>query len=281
MNERTFKVLLDAGVFKRATRSNYSLDEVRETYIEHLRAEASGRGEDGSNNLTEARTRVALAKAETAERANQQDAGEWVLVEAVVSHLIAHTLQVREHFLGLPGKSCGSLANVDSIEAFRIVKDEVWEALDSYADGRTAAQFIIEAIKQCGGKLPAPEAEALEKFLPLVYAELDAARVARGTNKSDEEKAFEEEKRRAAEEARQVEEARRGRIDSCRCSPSAYATCRRANCFVYASHQSSRCAALLAGVTNRDERLQILTEAFERARRAGAKPQGNGAQGDA
>jgi hypothetical protein len=229
MNERTFKVLLDSGVFKRATRNNYDLDVVRETYIEHLRAAAEGRS-DGSANLTDARTRVALAKAESAERQNQQDAGEWVRVKEVVAYLLAEILRMREHFLSMPGKMCGPLANVDSIDAYRVVKDEVWESLDRFADGKAAVNFIIEAIHQCAGKVSDPEAQALLKIIPILYAELDAARAARGMNKTEEGEEWQAEKKRKAEDARQAEEARSRRIASCICAPSTWSTCPRPDC---------------------------------------------------
>jgi hypothetical protein len=157
------------------------------TMIAALLADVEGKS-DGPN-LTDARTRVALAKAETAERQNQQDAGEWVEIEDVIAMYTAEVMQVREHFLSLPGKACGPIANVDSIDAYRILHDEVWEALDAFADGKSSAAFIIAAIEKCGGRVSNPEAQALLNLLPGLYADLDEARKARRKNKTAEDQA--------------------------------------------------------------------------------------------
>jgi hypothetical protein len=128
LSSRHFQTLIDSGVIMRASRGNYDLKIVTHAYIRHLRQVKQGIEGGGSSKLSDARTRVATAKAETAERQNALDAGEWVRVETMISYYAAEMLRIREHFLSMPGKLCGPLAGADSIDAYRIVHDKFGKA---------------------------------------------------------------------------------------------------------------------------------------------------------
>jgi hypothetical protein len=136
MNEINFKVLLDSEVIPRASRNNYDLTTVREIYIEHLRAEASGRGEDGSGDLTAARTRKATAEAEAAERKNKIDEAEWVSCDDVGKMFESQIMVSREILLTMIGKIGAALGP----EAELVARDEVHDALNELANPYSDAQ---------------------------------------------------------------------------------------------------------------------------------------------
>jgi hypothetical protein len=150
------------------------------TIVDALIADASGRDVDAEPGLTSARTRVALAKAETAERQNQMDAGEWCRIEQVVAMYAAEIITIREHFLSLPGKLVGSLAAADQYSIYQILKTEIWESLDRMADGRGASAVVVDAINASGGKASGnPDVSRLLEAIEIICGQMDELREAR------------------------------------------------------------------------------------------------------
>jgi hypothetical protein len=122
MNERSLKVLIDAGTITRQSRDNYSLDVVRKEYIEHLRAVARA---DNSAGLSEARTRLTEARASSAEFAHETEQGKWCLFTDAVQWMTHDIGIVKEHLLAMPGELSGIL-NQEQCEA---VDDRVRQTL--------------------------------------------------------------------------------------------------------------------------------------------------------
>src|ERR1700676_1856444 len=83
LSERHFKTQVDAGIFPRAKRGQYDLEEITHIRIDRLIAAAEGRA-DSSSGLTEQRTRQARATANRAERRNLTEAGEIVSINDMV-----------------------------------------------------------------------------------------------------------------------------------------------------------------------------------------------------
>jgi terminase small subunit / prophage DNA-packing protein len=77
LSERHVKTLIDSGVLKRAASGQHDLDAQTILYIRHLREVAAGRS-DSSPSLTDARTRSALANAESTEMKTAKEKGELV-----------------------------------------------------------------------------------------------------------------------------------------------------------------------------------------------------------
>jgi hypothetical protein len=174
MSERNFKTLLDSKVFSRASRGDYNLDEVRKEWITHLQNKLKAAEGGGKSDLSSARARVAVAHAEKSEFENEQAQGKWVKVDEVASYYSAEVLLVREHLLTMPGKVADPLHMIDRIEAYAVVKDEVYESLDKLASGRAASDLVVDTIRKCGGKLSADS--GLAKFLEQACDLLDQRR---------------------------------------------------------------------------------------------------------
>jgi hypothetical protein len=133
LSSRHFQTLIDSGVIKRASRGNYDLKTVTIAYIRHLRQVKQGIEGGGQSKLSDARARHAEARAESAERQNQQEAGDWVRVKEMIGWLTAECLLIREHFLAMPGKVADALGDANRIDCYTILHDEIWEALDAFA----------------------------------------------------------------------------------------------------------------------------------------------------
>jgi hypothetical protein len=176
LSERHTKTLIDSGVLKRAAHSKHDLDAQTILYIRHLRQVKQGIEGGGQSKLSDARARHAEARAESAERQNQQEAGDWVRVKEMIGWLTAECLLIREHFLAMPGKIADALGDADRVDCYTILHNEIWEALDAFANGEAAVDFIIEGVKQAGGKVSSAEAKALLEVLPMLFTDRDQVR---------------------------------------------------------------------------------------------------------
>jgi phage terminase Nu1 subunit (DNA packaging protein) len=136
MSETNFKTLINKGVFERAARGDYNLDDVRTAYIKWLRAERAAQEGGGKSHLSDARARVATAHAETAERKNQIDAGEWCRTDDVIKVVNSDYTNVRERLLIVPGAFVGppglTAAQLDSCRVE--MKDLIHDALNELSD---------------------------------------------------------------------------------------------------------------------------------------------------
>ena len=95
--------MVDAGIYKRSPRGDYSLDVIREVSFKRLRDELRVRGESAAGLTTE-RTRFAKATANIAERKDQAAAGKLIDVDKlVVLHNVERSV-VREKLLSLSGE---------------------------------------------------------------------------------------------------------------------------------------------------------------------------------
>src|SRR5450432_1453706 len=96
MSERNFKVLLDAGVIKRAERGSYDLKTVVHAYVKHLRKTKQGIEGGGASTLSDARARKEIANATRAERENEIEGGRWVLYDHAVGWMIRDIIVIKE-----------------------------------------------------------------------------------------------------------------------------------------------------------------------------------------
>jgi hypothetical protein len=171
MNERTFKVLIDQGVFERRPRSDYSLDTVRETYITHLRNVARS---DNSSELTDARTRVANARASTAEHENEREQGKWVDFDLAVKFMLAELMAARENILAMAGVIADALHQIDREEAYTTVRRASFDTLDRLADGPGCARFAVNCAERSGGHAHVGLLKELVAFYKLEEVKRDA-----------------------------------------------------------------------------------------------------------
>jgi phage terminase Nu1 subunit (DNA packaging protein) len=146
LKERRFRDLVDEGVFKRATRGNYNLDEIRTIYIRRLRAEAAGRA-DSATGLTEERTRLTRATANTAERRDRAEAGKLVDIDAVAAVWDMERAVVRERLLTMGGELQGPVDMIPGVDAAIIIDGKAREILLEFSDAgaiiRRAARAAI------------------------------------------------------------------------------------------------------------------------------------------
>jgi phage terminase Nu1 subunit (DNA packaging protein) len=134
MGARRFQELLDEGVIPRQKTTSYNLDDVRQTYIRHLRALAAGQGTGGGITLAGERALLAREQRETATLRNAVSRGDFVSLAKVERKLIALFSVMREQALTLPGKSADALqphSALDRGEIFDVLHAEVCEMLEN------------------------------------------------------------------------------------------------------------------------------------------------------
>jgi hypothetical protein len=102
-----FRDLVDAGVISRQPPSTYNLETVRKEALEHLRAQAAGRGVNTS--LAAERVALARSKRELSELQVGELKGELVRVDVVCDALVDRFVRVRERLLGVPAKLADQL----------------------------------------------------------------------------------------------------------------------------------------------------------------------------
>jgi phage terminase Nu1 subunit (DNA packaging protein) len=148
LKERRFRELVDLGVFERAARGDYDIDEITVTYIRKLRAEAAGRA-DSAASLTKERVRIARANANVAERKDHAEEGKLVDLEAVATAWNIERSVVREKLLSLGGELQGPLDMIPGVDAANIVEGKAREILLELSEPdalvRRAARAGVEA----------------------------------------------------------------------------------------------------------------------------------------
>jgi terminase small subunit / prophage DNA-packing protein len=136
VSQQWFMELVNRGTFKKAKPGGYDLDVIRIAYIKMLRDDRKASEGGGKSHLSEARTRVATAHAETAERKNQIDAGEWCRTDDVIKVVNSDYTNVRERLLIVPGAFVGppglTAAQLDSCRVE--MKDLIHDALNELSD---------------------------------------------------------------------------------------------------------------------------------------------------
>jgi hypothetical protein len=152
MSDTNFKTLLNKGVFKRAARGDYNLDDIRIAYIRHMRAEKANDEGGAKSSLSESRARKTTADAEISEFELAKQKGEWARIDVMPEYLIVENLMMRENFIGVSGKIADSLHMIDRDAAYLIVKDAIYECLNRIATGKSSLQYAIDAIEHAGGK---------------------------------------------------------------------------------------------------------------------------------
>jgi hypothetical protein len=159
-----FRDLVASGVFSHATRSNYSLNKVREEYCSNATKVMAGRAADGGASLSKQRARLATAQAESAERKNDLEAGLLVPVKDVCDTIEPCFVVMRERLLGLPGESADAVQPLTSLDRGSIeliLRKKVYDALSYLAvpenyprpfwlDDKKAAAY--DADQDSGGK---------------------------------------------------------------------------------------------------------------------------------
>jgi phage terminase Nu1 subunit (DNA packaging protein) len=134
MGARRFQELLDEGVMPRQKTTSYNLDDVRQTYIRHLRALAAGQGTGSGITLAGERALLAREQRETATLRNAVSRGDFVSLAKVERKLVALFAVMREQALTLPGKSADALQPYtpkDRGEITDILYAEVCEMLEN------------------------------------------------------------------------------------------------------------------------------------------------------
>lgn len=136
LSERRFHELLDQGTIERAERGAYDLDQVREQYIEHLRAVAAGRASElGGLDLTAERARVAKEQADGLEMKNAAMRGELLPRADVHAAVTSANARVRAKLLSMPGKLAPILASLTAPAAIKErLTSAIYEALSELAE---------------------------------------------------------------------------------------------------------------------------------------------------
>ena|ERR1700676_1265905 len=221
LSERHVKTLIDAGVLEHAASGKHDLDKQTIRYIRHLRDIKRGVEGGGSSKLSDARARVATAHATKAEFEMEAEQGKWCSIEDVVAYVTAEILVIRENLLSVPGKLADPLGAADRIEAYEVLRTEIYDCLGRLASGKAAVEFVIDMVKHGGGNIPVDN--DLVEFLEQVCDLRDRARKLPPKNES-----FDAQKLAGK---RQAQEARRpDKIAACICSPSTWSTCARPDC---------------------------------------------------
>lgn len=132
-------VLLDQGVLPRASeRGGYNLDEVRRIYLRHLRAVASGHGENsGAASLASERASLARVQRDAIEWKNAINRGDYVSAGAVVRRLQETFSVQRTLLLSWVGKLPSLLEERTRAEIEAVLEQELYEVLNELADPAT------------------------------------------------------------------------------------------------------------------------------------------------
>lgn len=144
LGERRFFELLDDGVIERKSAGAYDLDEVRVTYIRHVRKVAAGRGAEKGADLAAERAKLAREQTEAAALKNAVSRGEYASIEEIGRQVEAEYGVVRQRLLAIPGKAADSLVGLDRASVESALHKEIEEALTELHD---AADLISTAKK--------------------------------------------------------------------------------------------------------------------------------------
>ena len=131
MSPAALSKLIDEGVIDKQPRGGYDIDAVREQYIKHIRAVASGRAAQGDLDLGAERARLAKEQADAKEMENAVERGELVYIEAVAKEFEEQLLKAKTKLLAIPSKIAAEVhacANVK--EAKELIEINLTDALN-------------------------------------------------------------------------------------------------------------------------------------------------------
>lgn len=132
MSERRFRELIDDGLFTRADKGAYDLDDVRRAYIEHLRSVASGRGGgEAQANKADEEARRMRALAEIAELKSAEMSNSLIPADQVAASIHEAVTVMKTSLLAIPAKAAARVGAKDVRRAEQVIKDEVAEALEA------------------------------------------------------------------------------------------------------------------------------------------------------
>ncbi|MGD0332452.1 MAG: hypothetical protein ABSA90_04255 [Xanthobacteraceae bacterium] len=134
LGERRFFELLDDGVIERKSPAAYDLDEVRVTYIRHVRKVAAGRGAEKGSDLAAERAKLAREQTEIAARRNAVERGELVSIEEVGRQIEEEYGVVRQRLLAIPGTLADSLVSLDRASIESALHEAIKDALTELHD---------------------------------------------------------------------------------------------------------------------------------------------------
>jgi hypothetical protein len=137
-----FARLCNEGALKRESRKDgYDLRQMVQTYCNHMRRQASGRGSpDEQQILSSARARAAVAQAEQMELRTQIARGNHIPRDALCFGLQGFIIEMRQEFLhGIPPAAVaaviGYAPEADTNAIYEAVDNVVRDALSRFADG--------------------------------------------------------------------------------------------------------------------------------------------------
>ncbi len=130
LGERRFYELVEGDVIERCQPGEYDLDQVRVTYIRHIRKIGAGRGAEKGIDLASERARLAREQTEAAAFKNAIARGEYVEIEEACRQMEADYGLVRQRILAMPGKLADALEGLDREAREAAIMAEVIEALN-------------------------------------------------------------------------------------------------------------------------------------------------------
>ena len=134
VGRRRFFELLDDGVIVRKPLDEYDLDEVRFSYIRHLRKVAAGRGVDNDIDLSAERALLARQQTESITLKNSVARGEYVSLDEVVRQVSNIFIVVRQRLLVISGKISDSVAGQPREVIAAAIDLEIAEALKELSE---------------------------------------------------------------------------------------------------------------------------------------------------
>ena len=152
LGDRRFRELIEDGTLTRQPPGEYDLNEVRVSYIRHLRKIAAGRGTKTDADLSTERALLAREQRESAVLRNAQARGQLVPIDEVGLQLEAEYGVVRQRLLAIPGKLADALEGLSREEREAALMAEITEALNELH----AAADLDDAIARADRPAEAP-----------------------------------------------------------------------------------------------------------------------------
>lgn len=118
------------GVFEKASRGGYDLEECRLKYLRHLRDQAAGRAASGDLDLGAERARLAKEQADAKEMENAIERGDLVYIEKVAKEFETQLLKAKTKLLAMPSKIAAEVhASANVKEAKELIELNMQDAL--------------------------------------------------------------------------------------------------------------------------------------------------------
>jgi phage terminase Nu1 subunit (DNA packaging protein) len=164
MSAPNFLRLVDSGVFERAERGTYDLEDVRKRYILYIREIASGRSPKGDFDPLQERARKDKELADKTALQNQVTRGE-LLSGAAVSKLVIDAFsKVRSRLFALPTKLAPVVLHLETLpEVQAKLMDGVNDALAELSEAdilRAAGADTARSVADVSQLVPGSEAAA-------------------------------------------------------------------------------------------------------------------------